>query len=252
MSNTDNTLDWYEIKSYSDGASLILETQHDPEWRCNIWHVRGRDRDLVIDTGLGLKPLAPTLAALTERPVAAVCTHCHYDHSGGIHEFDERIAHKAEAEAYIQPTRHNIVAENFFVDAMVYENPYPDFEAETWCIQPAPLTRTVDDGDVIDLGDRVFNVLHVPGHSPGSIALWEAATGILFTGDTIYDGGLIDDLYHSVPEQLIESHQRLLEFPATAIHGGHYESFGHDKMRDIVDEYANGQRRWGCPVPHNH
>lgn len=241
--------DWYEYDTLGDGVSLIRETQHDPEWRCNIWHVHGRDRDLLIDTGLGLRPLAPILATMTDRPVTAVCTHCHYDHAGGMCQFDDRIAHVAEAEAYEHPTRHNIVADDFFVDAMVWQSPYPDFAAETWCMKPAPLTGHVDDGDLIDLGDRVFQVLHVPGHSPGSISLWEPETGILFTGDTIYDGGLIDDLYHSVPTQLIESHQRLLELPASTIHGGHYASFGHDKMLEIAAEYASGQRRWGCPVP---
>ena len=59
---------------------------------------------------------------------------------------------------------------------------------------PAPATRLLGDGDVIDLGDRAFEVLHLPGHSPGSIGLWEAATGILFSGDAVYDGPLLDEL----------------------------------------------------------
>ncbi|MEQ8664105.1 MAG: MBL fold metallo-hydrolase [Rhodospirillales bacterium] len=240
---------WYSHESVGDGVTLILENHHDPEWRCNIWHVRGRDRDLVIDTGLGLKPLAAEIAAIAERPAVGLCTHCHYDHSGALHEFDERLAHRAEAEAYAHPDRANIVAENFFVDAMVYQAPYPGFDAEAWCIEAAPLTRELDDGDVVDLGDRVLRVLHVPGHSPGSIALWEEETGILFSGDTVYDGGLIDDLYHSVPEELVESHARLLELPIRIVHGGHYASFGKDRLALIAEEYRAGQRRWGCPVP---
>lgn len=242
-------MNWYERKNYPDGVTLFLETRHDPEWRCNIWHVRGRDRDLVIDTGLGLKSLSAEIAAISERPVAGLCTHCHYDHAGALHEFDERLAHEAEAAVYAAPDRHNIVAENFFVDAMIYESPYPGFDAQKWCIEPAPLTRALGDGDVVDLGDRVFHVLHVPGHSPGSIALWEPASGILFSGDTVYDGGLIDDLYNSVPEQLRESHRRLLDLPVRVVHGGHYESFDRDRLAVIVEEYAAGQRRWGCPVP---
>ena len=57
----------------------------------------------------------------------------------------------------------------------------------------APATRLIDEGDVIDLGDRIFEVLHTPGHSEGEILLWEAFTGILFSGDMIYDGDLIND-----------------------------------------------------------
>ncbi|MCB1404296.1 MAG: MBL fold metallo-hydrolase, partial [Rhodobacteraceae bacterium] len=47
------------------------------------------------------------------------------------------------------------------------------------------------------LGDRHFEVIHTPGHSPGGIALWEAATGILFSGDILYDGPLVEDTYHA-------------------------------------------------------
>jgi glyoxylase-like metal-dependent hydrolase (beta-lactamase superfamily II) len=43
---------------------------------------------------------------------------------------------------------------------------------------------------VIDTGDRHFEVLHLPGHSPGSIGLWEERSGTLFSGDAIYDGPL--------------------------------------------------------------
>ena len=65
---------------------------------------------------------------------------------------------------------------------------------ESYCVLPAPATRTVEEGDVIDLGDRRFEVLHLPGHSPGSIGLWEAESGVLFSGDAIYDGPLLDEL----------------------------------------------------------
>jgi glyoxylase-like metal-dependent hydrolase (beta-lactamase superfamily II) len=48
----------------------------------------------------------------------------------------------------------------------------------------------------VDLGDRSFEVLHVPGHTPGSIALWDPACGLLFTGDT----AALDDPLHAEDE----------------------------------------------------
>ena len=54
----------------------------------------------------------------------------------------------------------------------------------------------------IDLGDRAFEVIHTPGHSPGGIALYEPKTGILLSGDIVYDGPLIDDAYHSLRRRL--------------------------------------------------
>ena len=50
------------------------------------------------------------------------------------------------------------------------------------------------EGDVVETGDREFEVLHLPGHSPGSIALWERSSGSLFSGDAIYDGVIVDNL----------------------------------------------------------
>ena len=55
-------------------------------------------------------------------------------------------------------------------------------ESGTYEVPAAPATRIVAGGDVIDLGNRHFEVIHTPGHSPGGIALWEADTGICSRG----------------------------------------------------------------------
>jgi hypothetical protein len=52
--------------------------------------------------------------------------------------------------------------------------PTPDHDLSAWEIRQATVTRRLEEGDVIDLGNRHFEVLHLPGHSPGSIGLWEA------------------------------------------------------------------------------
>ena len=90
-------------------------------------------------------------------------------------------------------------------------------------------------------------MLHLPGHSPGSVALWEAETGTVFTGDALYDGVLYDHLYHSVPEQMIESLNRLCDLPLSVVHAGHFGSFGRDRARQITAEYLSGQRSMLCP-----
>ena len=107
--------------------------------------------------------------------------------------------------------------------------------------------RTVTAGDVIDLGDRVFEVLHVPGHSPGSIALWEAASGVLLSGDAVYDGPLVDDAYHSDIPTYLETMARLSALPVTVVHGGHFASFGRARFQEVIREYLDGRRRPGCP-----
>ena len=103
------------------------------------------------------------------------------------------------------------------------------------------------DGDVIDLGDRAFEVVHTPGHSPGGIGLFEAKTGIFLSGDIIYDGPLIDDAYHS-------DHRRLCgDAGAAATAAGQRSSMagifrasGATRYRQLIAEYLAGQRKPGC------
>ncbi len=71
-------------------------------------------------------------------------------------------------------------------DVLVDAVPWQGFDETAWTIKGCEPTAFVSDGEVLDLGDRLFSVLHVPGHTAGSIALWEQATGVLFTGDTVY------------------------------------------------------------------
>jgi glyoxylase-like metal-dependent hydrolase (beta-lactamase superfamily II) len=91
-------------------------------------------------------------------------------------------------------------------------------------------------------------VLHLPGHSPGSIGLWEAATGILFSGDAVYDGPLIDDCYHSDVDDYLATMERLRRIPARVIHGGHFGSFDGRRYLELIDDYVAGKRRPGCPT----
>ncbi|QFT99062.1 hydroxyacylglutathione hydrolase [Roseovarius sp. THAF8] len=237
---------WFQTKDMGDGVTLIWEPHVAPWLRCNIWHIHGRDRDLVIDTGMGLRPMTHELAQLTERPLSAIVTHTHFDHSGGLHEFDHRCGHTAESDLIANPTPSNTYADAGFVRAETFTAlPYAGFSHEHYTVTPAPLSALLDEGDVVDLGDRAFTVFHLPGHSPGSIALHESATGLLFSGDVVYDGDLIDDMDHSDPDVLAESHARLRELDVTTVHAGHFKSFGRDKLIEILDEYRDGGRRLG-------
>ena len=95
------------------------------------------------------------------------------------------------------------------------------------------------DGDLIDLGDRAFEIIHTPGHSPGGIVLWEAKTGILFSGDIVYDGPLIEDAYHSNIEDYYSSMKRLLQLPVQVVHGGHFPSFSGDRLKEIIRQWLS-------------
>ena len=89
---------WFERRRIDDDITLLFEPHVDRFLRCNIWHVRGRDRDAMIDTGLGIASLREAAADLLEKPVVAVATHIHYDHVGSLHEFETRVVHRIESE----------------------------------------------------------------------------------------------------------------------------------------------------------
>ena len=239
---------WYEIHQVDTGLSRILESHVVPWMRCNMWLIHGRDRNLLIDSGMGLRPLKPEIAALTERPVAAVCTHCHFDHIGCAHEFETRLGHRIEDIDYAAPDLARSCASNWIGMELLTALPHAGYELRNFHLTPAPLTGHLDDGDVLDTGDRVFNVLHLPGHSPGSIALYERATRTLFSGDVVYDGMLIDNAWHSDAGDYELSLRRLKELPIEQVHAGHEGSFGRQRLHELIESYLAGGQRLADPV----
>lgn len=239
--------DWFSITSFSDGVRLIQEQGIVPGYGCNIWLVEGRDQNLIIDAGSGLRSLTGEVAAISEKPVTAVLTHAHYDHAGGLHEFKRCLAHKAERDILEAPTRQNTMIEEFVRADQFVALPFAGFDVAQYRIQPSPPSGFIDEGDVIDLGDRVFRVMHVPGHSPGSIALFEEASGILFSGDALYDGELYDTYYHSDPDMMMASMERLAKLAVSVVHGGHFDSFSAARMAEIADAFLAGGMRGEMP-----
>lgn len=229
--------DWYRIERVGDGVTHIDEPHVLPFYRCNMWHVRGRDRDLLVDSGMGVVSLRRWVPLVTERALTAVASHTHFDHMGAHHEFDDRAVHEAEAGILTDPDRLNTLASPYVTDDIFTRLPPAPFSAATYCPRAAAPTRLLHDGDVIDLGDRHFEVIHTPGHSPGGIALWEAATGILFSGDIVYDGPLIEDTYHADAKDYVASMRRLRDLPVNRVHGGHFPSYGRDRHREIIGSW---------------
>jgi glyoxylase-like metal-dependent hydrolase (beta-lactamase superfamily II) len=231
-----------------DGITLLYERHIAPFYRCNIWHVRGRDRCLLFDSGSGVVGLSASHPWLHDTPLLAVASHAHFDHIGGHHEFRERACHGAEAPILADPTPRATLADRYATVAMFEQLPPDGFDPARYRVIPAPATQLLEAGDVVDLGDRRLTVLHVPGHSPGSIALWDSASGVLLAGDAVYDGPLVDDAYHSDVEAYLDTMARLRGLPVRTVHAGHFPSFGRERYVALIDEYLRRRRAPGCPA----
>ena len=248
---------WFERTRIDDATTWILEPHVVALMRCNIWYVKGRGRDLIVDTGMGLSSVASELADLIDKPVIAVATHGHDDHIGGHHEFSDVRAHHLEAGLLRCPPLRSLSPRQAWGEEEVamlkqagYDMSEPlfvtaqpaGFAAGPFRQQPCAQVSEIGEGDVIDLGDRAFEVLHLPGHSPGSIGLWDSPGGVLFSGDAIYDGPLLDELGDSSIDQYCVTMERLMALPVTVVHAGHDPSFGRDRLRQLAAAYLQRRR----------
>jgi glyoxylase-like metal-dependent hydrolase (beta-lactamase superfamily II) len=242
---------WFQRERIQD-VTLLYEPHVNPLLRCNIWHVPGRDLDLLIDTGLGISSLREAARDVFVKPLAAVATHTHRDHSGGMHEFGERWVHAAEAEwargarnsrpldpdAYSAEERMGIEQAGYsLAGGLLTAVPIAGYQAASYRLREFEPTRLLEEGSLIDLGDRVLQVLHLPGHSPGSIGLYDRVRKVLFSGDAIYDGPLLDQLPGSDGQAYRVTMERLIDLPVEVVHAGHGRSFGRERLVQLARSY---------------
>jgi glyoxylase-like metal-dependent hydrolase (beta-lactamase superfamily II) len=114
-----------------------------------------------------------------------VVTHIHLDHAGGVGRMAARYAratvwvHQRGAKHLADPTRLVSSAAQIFGEERMRRLFGP--------VEPVPAERLrgVDEGDVIDLGDRAIEVLYTPGHASHHVALADSRTGAVFAGDAL-------------------------------------------------------------------
>lgn len=221
--------DWFDVRRLAPGVTLIAEPGH-----VNSFLVEGSESAVLLDTGLGVGDIRAVVEGLSGKPLQIVNSHYHFDHSGGNRLFSDIAIHRSGAEllarpapeglaeAYMAYTRRLIDAwpgyqelDNVYfhlvtADTLVRPLP-PTFDPADYRVVPSQATRLLEDGDVLDLGDRELRVLHTPGHSPDSICLFDERNGLLFGGDTINTGPIYAQLEDSDVEAFARSTRRLSE-----------------------------------------
>ncbi|MDO8472201.1 MAG: MBL fold metallo-hydrolase [Dehalococcoidia bacterium] len=181
---------------------MILETLEVGPYMANCYIVGSEKTGtgLIIDPGAD----APAILKVVKSRVLSIeivaVTHAHIDHIGAIKPVVDSTGARLEMHRldYEGPFRQhmNKMVSQFMGGSTEEEFPKPD--------------RLLSDGDIVDIGDLKFTVLHTPGHSPGGICLY--GEGVVFTGDTLFNTGIgrtdfpgcsSDDLMRSIRTKLL-------------------------------------------------
>ncbi|MGI9271076.1 MAG: MBL fold metallo-hydrolase [Woeseiaceae bacterium] len=196
--------EWFQVYESSDGIYSIVEPYQFQETISHL--IVGEDRAVLFDTGIGLLPIRPVVERITDLPVTVLNSHTHYDHVGGNAEFSSILAIDSDyTRANMAGFEHGRVAADIEPEAFC-NGPPSGIDLDVFHTKPWKASRYVEDGEILDLGGRRLEVLHVPGHTPDSTALLDAENGLLFTGDTFYDA----ELWLFVPETNLDDYDRAI------------------------------------------
>ena len=198
----------YQAIQLNKNTFVIRETTPISNALCYL--LCGEERALLIDTGLPCGNIKKTVQRLTRLPVIVVNTHAHADHIGSNHRFSEIFYHEDDREmfaihtdpAYLESLMGDIVPRALY--------PLKPLIKKVMTPKTAGAYHYIKDGHVFRLGGRELEVIHTPGHTPGSICLLERAARVLYSGDTICGDGILLDLEGcSPPETYLASTQRI-------------------------------------------
>jgi glyoxylase-like metal-dependent hydrolase (beta-lactamase superfamily II) len=174
---------WFEVYEPAKQVFAIYEPHQAEETIAYL--IVGTRRALLFDTGMGISNIKKVTAQLTTLPIIVLNSHTHDDHVGGNWQFDTVYGIDTEfTRANAKGSREDAQAE-IAPDQICGALP-PGFDAHSYSTRPWKIVSYIHDGEKIDLGDTIIEVIATPGHTPDAISLFDRGHGLLFTGDTYY------------------------------------------------------------------
>jgi hydroxyacylglutathione hydrolase len=197
--------DYFAVEDLGEGTFAIGEPRY---YQQNYSYlIVGETRAVLFDSGSGTRDISGVVGHLTKLPVTVMVSHLHYDHLGGIVPFehvamiDLPVTRRDVSGAFFHPSRYEYMG---FVDHLAA----PSVRVSEW-LKP---------GTSIELGGRSLKVLSTPGHTPSSVALFDAQSKRLFSGDFIYPTTLYAFLPGASLSAYLKTAKTLLEeLPADTV-----------------------------------
>jgi hydroxyacylglutathione hydrolase len=195
----------------------------------NIYLLTGED-PVLVDTGTGMhhRDVMNWLSYVVRQKKVRriVLTHRHYDHCGGAAD----LARELEAEVFVHRNDARAVREG---------DPLQTLASMFGVTGKGVEVTEIEGGEVFSTGDSDFEVIFTPGHTAGSISLWEDRKRILLPGDTVFVGGVGRwDLPSGNFEQLVSSVKKLLSLAPQELypgHGDHCQSEGQETILEALN-----------------
>ncbi len=179
---------WFKVYEVGDGVYAIAEPFNYQEVISYL--IIGSERNILFDTGMGMDRISNVVKELSPLPVIVINSHTHYDHIGGNHEFETVYAiDTAYTEQFSSiGWNHDQVKQEVTSEAFCSKR-LPTLDTASYKIKPYKdkIKKFITDGDTIDIGGRIIEILQVPGHTPDCVALLDRSSGYLWTGDMYYE-----------------------------------------------------------------
>ena len=211
---------WFTVETIDTDTYAISEYKHWEETHCYLLY--GTKSAVLIDTGLGVANIREVVDCLTSLPVMTVTTHVHWDHIGGHRYFERFAVHEAEQDwlSVRFPLPLDAVKSNLTRDPCDFPK---NFAIDDYQVFQGAPQRILRDGDHLDLGNRVLEAIHTPGHSPGHCCFYEPDRKYLYSGDLVYRGCL-DVFYPTTdPQQFFQSVRKIQSMEIRRIMPGHHQ-----------------------------
>ncbi len=191
---------WYSHELIDAGIWAINEQN-----MVYMFLIEGSKKALLIDTGWGLGNLKDYVRCLTARPLIIVNSHGHPDHVSGNYHFES--ANISRADIPLMNKYHQKELRELKLRTAIPHIP-EQFDTKQWIDAVPSSVAPIEEGHIFNLGGRIIEVIAIPGHTQGSIALLDHKEGLLFTGDSLIHGEM---WFHTEGAATLSNYQRSLQ-----------------------------------------